>query len=67
MAKEYVRLAVHGGFLSITEEEGVTILAESVDFAAEIDEATARHDAQANDPKLAAQGRARLRALGLID
>ncbi|MEO8813826.1 MAG: F0F1 ATP synthase subunit epsilon [Mycobacterium sp.] len=61
-----LRLAVHGGFLSVTEE-GVSILAESVDFAAEIDEATARHDAQATDPKLAAQGRARLRALGLLD
>lgn len=61
-----LRLAVHGGFLSVTEE-GVIILAESVDFAAEIDEATARHDAQSGDPKLAAQGRARLRALGLID
>ncbi len=61
-----LRLAVHGGFLSVTEE-GVSILAESVDFAAEIDEATARHDSQSNDPKLAAQGRARLRALGVID
>lgn len=61
-----LRLAVHGGFLSVTEE-GVSILAESVDFAAEIDEATARHDAQATDPRLAAQGRARLRALGVID
>ncbi|MBS9535392.1 F0F1 ATP synthase subunit epsilon [Mycobacterium sp. M1] len=61
-----LRLAVHGGFLSVTEE-GVSILAESVDFAAEIDEATARHDAQSGDPKLAAQGRARLRALGVID
>lgn len=61
-----LRLAVHGGFLSVTEE-GVSILAESVDFAAEIDEGTARHDANSNDPKLAAQGRARLRALGVID
>lgn len=61
-----LRLAVHGGFLSVSEE-GVIILAESVDFTAEIDEATARHDSQSNDPKLAAQGRARLRALGLID
>lgn len=61
-----LRLAVHGGFLSVTDA-GVSILAESVDFAAEIDEATARHDANSNDPKLAAQGRARLRALGVID
>jgi len=64
--EDELRLAVHGGFLSVTDE-GVSILAESVDFAAEIDEATARHDANSNDPKLAAQGRARLRALGLID
>jgi F-type H+-transporting ATPase subunit epsilon len=61
-----LRLAVHGGFLSVTEE-GVSILAESVDFAEEIDEATARHDSQSGDPKLSAQGRARLRALGVID
>lgn len=61
-----LRLAVHGGFLSVTDE-GVSILAESVDFAAEIDESTARHEAQSGDPKKAAQGRARLRALGVID
>jgi F-type H+-transporting ATPase subunit epsilon len=61
-----LRLAVHGGFLSVTED-GVSILAESVDLAAEIDEDTARHDSQSGDPKLAAQGRARLRALGVID
>ncbi|MDD7810952.1 F0F1 ATP synthase subunit epsilon [Mycolicibacter sinensis] len=61
-----LRLAVHGGFLSVTDE-GVSILAESVDFAAEIDESTARHEAQSGDPKMAAQGRARLRALGVID
>ncbi len=64
--EDELRLAVHGGFLSVTDE-GVSILAESVDFAAEIDESTARHDANSNDPKLAAQGRARLRALGVID
>ena len=61
-----LRIAVHGGFLSVTEE-GVSILAESVDFVEEIDEATARHDAQSTDRKLAAQGRARLRALGVLD
>jgi F-type H+-transporting ATPase subunit epsilon len=61
-----LRLAVHGGFLSVTEG-GVSILAESVDFPDEIDESTARHDSQSGDPKLAAQGRARLRALGVID
>ena len=61
-----LRLAVHGGFLSVTEE-GVSILAEAVDFTSEIDEASARHEAQSSDPKMAARGRARLRALGLID
>lgn len=61
-----LRLAVHGGFLSVTEE-GVSILAESVDFTTEIDEASARHEAQSSDRKMAARGRARLRALGVID
>lgn len=63
---EPLRLAVQGGFLSVSEE-GVTILAESVDFTAEIDEATARHQAGSADPQIAAQGRSRLRALGVID
>jgi F-type H+-transporting ATPase subunit epsilon len=61
-----LRIAIHGGFLSVTEE-GVSILAESVDFVEEIDEASARHDAQSGDPRVAAKGRARLRALGVID
>lgn len=61
-----LRIAVHGGFVSVAEE-GVSILAEAVDFAEEIDESTAHHDAQSSDPKTAAQGRARLRALGAID
>ena len=61
-----LRLAVHGGFLSVTEE-GVSILAEAVDFTSEIDEASARHEVQSSDPKMAARGRARLRALGVID
>lgn len=61
-----LRLAIHGGFLSVTEE-GVSILAESADFVEEIDESSARHDAESSDPKTAAQGRARLRALGAID
>lgn len=64
--QEDLRIAVHGGFLSVTEE-GVIVLAESADFAEEIDEATARHDAQSADPRIAAQGRARLRALGVLD
>lgn len=61
-----LRIAVHGGFLSITED-GIIVLAESADFADEIDETTARHDAQSSDPRIAAQGRARLRALGVLD
>jgi F-type H+-transporting ATPase subunit epsilon len=61
-----LRIATLGGFLSVTEQ-GVTILAESAQFASEIDEATARHDAQSGDPHVAAKGRARLRALGVLD
>jgi F-type H+-transporting ATPase subunit epsilon len=64
--EEDLRIATHGGFLSVTEE-GVTILAESAEFASEIDETLARHDAESADPRVAAQGRARLRALGALD
>lgn len=64
--EEDLRIAVHGGFLSVTED-GVIVLAESADFAEEIDETTARHDSQSSDPRIAAQGRARLRALGVLD
>ena len=61
-----LRIATHGGYLSVTEQ-GVIILAESAEFASEIDEATARHEAQSGAPRIAAQGRARLRALGVLD
>src|ERR1700742_4368690 len=61
-----LRIAVDGGFLSVTEET-VTILAESAEFSSEIDEAAARHDAESDDPATAAKGRARLGALGQID
>jgi F-type H+-transporting ATPase subunit epsilon len=64
--EEDLRIATHGGYLSVTEK-GVTVLAESAEFASEIDEVTARHDAQSGDPRIAAQGRARLRALGVLD
>ena len=64
--KEDLRVAVDGGFMSVTEE-GVTILAESAEFESEIDEAAAREDAESDDPKIAARGRARLRAVGAID
>ena len=61
-----LRVAVDGGFLSVTEH-GVIVLAESAEFDSEIDEAAAQRDAESNDPATAAKGRARLRALGQID
>ncbi|MCV7030648.1 F0F1 ATP synthase subunit epsilon [Mycobacterium sherrisii] len=61
-----LRVAVDGGFLSVTED-GVTILAESAEFESEINEAAARQDAGSDDPRIAARGRARLRAVGAID
>jgi len=61
-----LRIAVDGGYMSVTEE-GVTILAESAQFASEINAEQARTDAASDDPRTAARGRARLRALGLSD
>ena len=61
-----LRIAVDGGFLSVTEEL-VSILAESAEFESEIDESAAREDAESDDPRIAARGRARLRAVGAID
>ncbi len=61
-----LRVAVEGGFLSVTEE-GVSILAESAQFASEIDEAAAQEDSKSDDPRVAARGRGRLRAVGAID
>lgn len=62
-----LRIAVDGGFLSVTEE-GVTILAESAEFESEINADAAKSDADSDDPEIAARGgRARLRALGQID
>ena len=61
-----LRIAVDGGFLSVTEE-GVTILAESAEFESEIDAESAKSDAASDDPQTAARGRARLRALGQLD
>src|SRR5260370_5151810 len=60
-----LRIAVDGGFLSVTED-GVSILAESAAFESEIDESAAREDAESDDPRIAARGRARLRAVGAI-
>jgi F-type H+-transporting ATPase subunit epsilon len=61
-----LRIAVDGGFLSVTEQ-GITVLAEAAEFESEIDEAAAVSDAESEDPRTAARGRARLRALGKID
>ena len=61
-----LRIAVDGGFLSVTEES-VTILAESAEFESEIDAEAAKADADSDDPQTAARGRARLRALGQLD
>jgi F-type H+-transporting ATPase subunit epsilon len=61
-----LRVAVDGGFLSVSEQ-GVSILAESAEFESEIDESAARQDSESDDPKIAARGRARLRAVGAID
>lgn len=61
-----LRIAVNGGFLSVTEA-GVTILAESAEFDSEIDADEAKQDASSDDPAIAARGRSRLRALGQLD
>ncbi len=61
-----LRIAVDGGFLSVTDE-GVIILAESAEFESEINADEAKTDSESDDPQTAARGRARLRALGQID
>ena len=61
-----LRIAVNGGYLSVTEA-GVTVLAESAEFASEIDADDAKADVASDDPQIAARGRARLRALGQLD
>jgi F-type H+-transporting ATPase subunit epsilon len=61
-----LRIAVEGGFLTVTEE-GVTVLAESAEFEKDIDESSARQDSESDDPKVAARGRGRLRAVGALD
>jgi F-type H+-transporting ATPase subunit epsilon len=61
-----LRVAVDGGFLSVTDE-GVIILAESAQFESEIDADSAKTDSQSDDPEVAARGRARLRAVGQLD
>jgi len=61
-----LRIAVDGGYLSVTEA-GVTILAESAAFESEINAEAAKANAASDDPQTAARGRARLRALGQLD
>jgi F-type H+-transporting ATPase subunit epsilon len=61
-----LRIAVEGGFLSVTEET-VTVLAESAEFESDINENSAKEDSESDDPKVAARGRGRLRAVGAID
>lgn len=61
-----LRIAVDGGFLSVTEQN-ISILAEAAEFESEIDEAAAKRDSESDDPETAAKGRARLRALGQLD
>ncbi|AQT79222.1 F0F1 ATP synthase subunit epsilon [Mycolicibacterium litorale] len=61
-----LRIAVDGGYLSVTET-GVTILAESAAFESEINAESAKADAASDDPQVAARGRARLRAVGQLD
>lgn len=61
-----LRIAVDGGFLSVTEN-GVSLLVENAQFESEIDVDAAKRDAESEDPATAAWGRARLRAVGQID
>ena len=61
-----LRVAVDGGFMSVTDN-GVIILAESAELESEINGDRARQDSESDDPRVAAKGRARLRALGEID
>lgn len=57
-------VAVHGGFLSITDE-GVSILAEDAEFAHEIDVEQARRELAAEDDEsMKARASGRLRAAG---
>jgi len=61
-----LRIAVDGGFMTVTEE-GITILAETAELSSEIDQSAAKEDAESDDPRTAARGRARLRAIGALD
>ncbi len=60
---EEFHAAVHGGFLSVTDQ-GVTILAEDAEPAEEIDVEQAQRDFQSDDEDVRRRARARLRAAG---
>ena len=64
--EEDLRVAIDGGFMSVTEN-GVIILAESAEIESEINAESAKRDSESDDEATAARGRARLRALGQID
>src|SRR3954447_3148285 len=61
-----LRIAVDGGFLSVTDE-AVRILVENAELESEINADSAKQDAESDDERTAAWGRARLRALGELD
>ena len=61
-----LRIAVDGGFLSVTEE-AVRILVENAELESEIDADAAKQDAESDDAATSAWGRARLRAIGQLD
>jgi F-type H+-transporting ATPase subunit epsilon len=66
-AAEDITVAVHGGFLSVTDE-GVTILAERAELSEEIDQARARAALERarseDDEQGALRAESRLRAVG---
>jgi F-type H+-transporting ATPase subunit epsilon len=64
--QEDLRIAVSGGFLSVTEQT-VRILVEDAALESEIDAHEAKADAASDDEATAAWGRARLRAVGQLD
>ncbi|WP_395310597.1 F0F1 ATP synthase subunit epsilon [Mycobacterium sp. AMU20-3851] len=61
-----LRIAVDGGFLSVTEGK-VSLLVENAQFESEVDADAAKRDAESDDASTAAWGRARLRAVGQLD
>lgn len=60
---EEIHAAVHGGFLSVTED-GVSILAESAELRDEINVNQARADLDSDDADVRLKARARMQAAG---